>query len=306
MVCLSYWKSCWRFVGVLVPFDRWLSQDTGQGGGTLDPQLSRTWLFFLQALGDWPRCWLLPIYVPTESLGRFFLPQTPSHYCCRFVILIIVSGGIWFTIVFQLAFLQQLGMLSILFGGGGLCLCFFFSLKGVRTITFGYPWKILAVFGIYFSGAGPRTAVIHRTSGLVNWGACELEWPGCSYRKPPQDGSTFHAHFWIPGGNRSLGASWLPGLWNRVEFAGANRKGLASHDFSPLKAGLDEAQAGIKIAGRNISNLRYSDETTLMAESEEELKSLLMKVKEESEKVGLKLNIQKTKIMTSSPITSCN
>ena len=70
------------------------------------------------------------------------------------------------------------------------------------------------------------------------------------------------------------------------------------------KAGLDEAQAGIKIAGRNINNLRYSDYTILMAESEEELKSLLMKVKEESEKVGLKLNIQKTKILASSPITS--
>ena len=69
-------------------------------------------------------------------------------------------------------------------------------------------------------------------------------------------------------------------------------------------AGLDEAQAGIKIAGRNINNLRYADDTTLMVESEEELKGLLMKVKEESEKVGLKLNIQKTKIMASSPITS--
>ena len=68
--------------------------------------------------------------------------------------------------------------------------------------------------------------------------------------------------------------------------------------------GLDEAQAGIKIAGRNINNLRYADNTTLMAESEEELKSLLMKVKKETEKVGLKLNIQKTKIMASSPITS--
>ena len=67
---------------------------------------------------------------------------------------------------------------------------------------------------------------------------------------------------------------------------------------------LDEAQAGIKIAGRNINNLRYTDDTILMAESEEEVKSLLMKVKEESEKVGLKLNIQKTKIMTSGPITS--
>ena len=69
-------------------------------------------------------------------------------------------------------------------------------------------------------------------------------------------------------------------------------------------AGLDEAQAGINIAGRNINNLRYADDTPLMAESEEELKSLLMKVKEESEKVGLKLNIQKTKIIASSPITS--
>ena len=69
-------------------------------------------------------------------------------------------------------------------------------------------------------------------------------------------------------------------------------------------AGLDEAQAGIKITGRNINNLRYTDDTTLMAESEEELKSLLMKVKEEREKVGLKLNSQKSKIMTSSPITS--
>ena len=69
-------------------------------------------------------------------------------------------------------------------------------------------------------------------------------------------------------------------------------------------SGLDKAQAGIKIARRNINNLRYADDTTLMAESEEELKSLLMKVKEESEEVGLKLNIQKTKIMASGPITS--
>ena len=69
-------------------------------------------------------------------------------------------------------------------------------------------------------------------------------------------------------------------------------------------AGLEEAQAGIKIAGRNINNLRYADDTTIMAKSEEELKGLLMEKKEESEKVGLKLNIQKTKIMLSSPITS--
>ena len=75
-------------------------------------------------------------------------------------------------------------------------------------------------------------------------------------------------------------------------------------EYIMRNTGLEEAQAGIKIARRNISNLRYADDTTLMAESEEELKSLLMKVKEESEKVGLKLNIQKTKIMTSGPITS--
>uniref|UniRef100_A0AC11D412 Uncharacterized protein n=4 Tax=Ovis aries TaxID=9940 RepID=A0AC11D412_SHEEP len=75
-------------------------------------------------------------------------------------------------------------------------------------------------------------------------------------------------------------------------------------EYIMRNAGLEEAQAGSKIAGRNINNLRYTDDTTLMAESEEELKSLLMKVKEESEKVGLKLNIQKTKIMASGPITS--
>ena len=75
-------------------------------------------------------------------------------------------------------------------------------------------------------------------------------------------------------------------------------------EYIMRNAGLEEAQAGIKIAGRNINNLRYADDTILMAESEEELKSLLMKVKEESEKVGLKLSIQKTKIMTSGPITS--
>ena len=74
--------------------------------------------------------------------------------------------------------------------------------------------------------------------------------------------------------------------------------------FIMRNAGLDEAQAGIKISGRNINNLRYADDTTLMAESEEELNSLLMKVKEESEKVGLNLNIHKTKIMSSGPSTS--
>ena len=75
-------------------------------------------------------------------------------------------------------------------------------------------------------------------------------------------------------------------------------------EYIMRNAGLDEAQAGIKLAGRNINNLRYEDDTSLMAESEEELKSLLKKVKEESEKVGLKLNIQKTKIIASGPITS--
>ena len=75
-------------------------------------------------------------------------------------------------------------------------------------------------------------------------------------------------------------------------------------EYIMRKAGLEEAQAGIKIAGRNINNLRYADDTTLMAESEEDRKSLLVKVKEESEKVGLKLNIQKTKMMAPSPITS--
>ena len=75
-------------------------------------------------------------------------------------------------------------------------------------------------------------------------------------------------------------------------------------EYIRRNAGLDEAQAGIKIAGRNINNVRYADDTTLRAENEEELKSLLMKVKEESEKVGLKLNIQKTKVMASGPFTS--
>ena len=75
-------------------------------------------------------------------------------------------------------------------------------------------------------------------------------------------------------------------------------------EYAMRNAGLDEAQAGIKIAGKNISNFRYAGDTTLMAESKEELKSVLMKVKEESEKVGLKLSIQKTKIMASGPITS--
>ena len=88
------------------------------------------------------------------------------------------------------------------------------------------------------------------------------------------------------------GCKWSPCLFNLYA------------EYIMRNAGLQEAQAGIKIAGRNINNLRYADDTTLMAESEKELKSLLMKVKEESENVGLKLNIQKTKIMVTGPITS--
>ena len=84
---------------------------------------------------------------------------------------------------------------------------------------------------------------------------------------------------------------------------GESQKHTKEYRDQQRNAGLEEAQAGIKMAGRNINNLRHADGTTLMAESEEELKSLLMKVKEESEKVGLKLNIQKTKIMVSGPIT---
>ena len=100
-----------------------------------------------------------------------------------------------------------------------------------------------------------------------------------------------------------------PVIWTDIYFLVSEYTLMAFAFISPSEyimrnAGLEEAQAGIKIAGRNINNLRYADDTTLMAESEEELKSLLMKVKEESEKVDLKLNIQKTKIMASGPITS--
>ena len=92
-------------------------------------------------------------------------------------------------------------------------------------------------------------------------------------------------------------------LWLLVSMCVCFRVNLYAK-YIRRNAGLDEAQAGIKIAGRNINHLRYADDTTLMVESEEELKSLLMKVKEESEKVGLKVNIQKTKIMASGPITT--
>ena len=97
---------------------------------------------------------------------------------------------------------------------------------------------------------------------------------------------------WFQIGKRVQGCILSPCLFNLYA------------EYIMRNAGLEEAQAGIKIVGRNISNLRYADVTTLMTESEDELKSLMMKVKEESEKVGLKLNIQKTKIMASNPITS--
>jgi len=96
-------------------------------------------------------------------------------------------------------------------------------------------------------------------------------------------------------------------LWGRTELdtTEATQQQQQQHaEYIMRNVGLEEAEAGIKIAGRNISNLRYADDTTLMAESEEELKSFLMKVKAENEKVGLKLSIQKTKIMASGPITS--
>ena len=96
-----------------------------------------------------------------------------------------------------------------------------------------------------------------------------------------------------------------PCLFNLyAELAAAAAAAAAAAEYIRRNAGLEEAQAAIKIAGRNVNNLRYGDDTTLMAESEEELKSLLMKVKEKSEKVDLKLNIQKTKIMASGPVTS--
>ena len=99
---------------------------------------------------------------------------------------------------------------------------------------------------------------------------------------------------------------WTTQSWKRLTGDGILSPCLFNFyaEYIMRNPGLDEAQAGIKIARRNINNLRYADDTTLMAESEEELKSLLMKAKEESEKVGLKLSIQKTKISASSPITS--
>ena len=112
-----------------------------------------------------------------------------------------------------------------------------------------------------------------------------------------------HKIAWRIPGKREPGE--LPSMGShRVGHDWSDLAAPAAAEYIMKNAGLEEAQAGIKIAGRNINNLRYADDTTLMAESEDELKSLLMKVREESEKVGLKLNIQKTKIMASDPITS--
>ena len=108
----------------------------------------------------------------------------------------------------------------------------------------------------------------------------------------------------LPGEPQGPGSLVGCCLWGCTELGHDWRDLAAAAEYITRNTGLDEAQAGIKIARRNINNLRYADDTTLMAESEEELKSLLMKVKEENEKVDLKLNIQKTKIMASSPITS--
>ena len=102
---------------------------------------------------------------------------------------------------------------------------------------------------------------------------------------------------WEQQSGSKLGKEYVKAVYGNPAY-------LTHAEFIMWNAGLDEARAGIKVAGRNINNFRYTDDTTLVAESEEELKSFLMKVKEESEKVGLKLNIHKTKIMVSSPITS--
>ena len=151
--------------------------------------------------------------------------------------------------------------------------CFIDYAKAFDSVDHNKLWKILKEMGI------PD----HLTSLLRNLYAGQ--------EATVQTGHRTTDWFQIGKGIRQ-GCILSPCLFNLYE------------EYILRNAGLDEVQAGIKIAGRSISNLRYADDTTLMAESEEELKTLLMKVKEESEKVDLKLNIQKTKIMASSPITS--
>uniref|UniRef100_A0AC11CXA7 Uncharacterized protein n=1 Tax=Ovis aries TaxID=9940 RepID=A0AC11CXA7_SHEEP len=154
-----------------------------------------------------------------------------------------------------------------------ICFCFIDYAKAFDCVDHNIPWKILKEMGI------PD----HLTCLLRNLYA------GQEATGRTGDGTT--DWFQIGKGVRQ-GCISSPCLFNLYA------------EYIMINAGLEETQAGIKIFGRNINNLRYADDTILMAESEEELKSLLMKVKEESEKVGLKLNIQKTKIMASGPITS--
>ena len=144
--------------------------------------------------------------------------------------------------------------------------CFIDYAKAIDCVDHHKLWKILQEVGILRSLYAGQEATVRTGHGTTDW--FQIEKGVCQ------------------------GCIWLPCLFNLYS------------GYIMRNAGLDEAQAGIKIAGRSINNLRYADDTTFMAESEEELKSLLMKVKEESEKVVLKFNIQKTKIMASGPITS--
>ena len=151
--------------------------------------------------------------------------------------------------------------------------CFIDYAKAFDCVDHNKPWKVLKEIGISDHLICLLRNLYAGQEAIVRTGHETADW------------------FQIEKGVRQ-GCIWSPCLFNFYA------------EYIMRNAGLEEAQAGIKIAGRNINNLRYADDTTLMAESEEELKSLLMKVKEESEKVGLKLNIQKMKIMASGPITS--
>ena len=150
-------------------------------------------------------------------------------------------------------------------------LCFIDYTKAFDCVDHNKLWKILKEMGIPQPNLPPEKCVCRSRSKSLNW---------------------TRNNRLVPNKKRSTLSILSPCLFNLYA------------EYIMRNAGLDEAQAGIKIAWRNISNLRYADDTTLMAESEEELKSLLMKVKEESEKVGSKLNLQKAKIMASGPIMS--